>query len=62
MHYSVLATKNLVSIHHNTVDPLYSFYQPYPHCPSDNHYSVPCIYMFLFGLVNYFVCLYFTCA
>ena len=52
---SMLATKNLVSIHHHTVDPLYPFC-PHPHpSPSGNHYSVLCIYAFVFVLFDFFL-------
>ena len=50
--YSMLTTKNLVSIHHRTADPLYLFYSssyPFP--------SVLCIYMFVW-FVHLF-CLFF---
>ena len=63
IHYSMLTTKNLVSILHHTVDPLYPFHPPpQPPFPSGNHYSVLCIYMFVdvwFGLIIYFgLCLF----
>ena len=40
--YSLPTTKNLVSVHHHAVDPFYPFRS------SGNHYSVLCIYMFVF--------------
>ena len=45
--YSVLTTKNLVSIHHRTVEALYPFCPlPYP-VPSGNYCSVLCICVFV---------------
>ena len=58
--YSILTTKNLVSIHHNIVDSLYPFYPS--HLPSGNLYSVFCIYMFVFvwfGLFIWFLCFFY---
>ena len=46
MPYNMLTTRNLVSISHYTVDPLYPFHPAtHPHSfASGNHYPVPCTY------------------
>lgn len=57
LHYSLLTTKSLVSIHHHKVDPLYLFGPPpTPPFPSRNYYSALCIYV-CFCLV-WFICLW----
>ena len=61
IHYRVFITKNLVFICHHTADPLYPFCPLPPHpFPSGNHYSVLCIYVFVFvwfvHLFGSFVC------
>ena len=57
--YSVFTTKNLVSMCHHTVDPLYLFFPPpHPLC-SGNHHSVFCIYVFLFIWLGLFIYLFF---
>ena len=48
IHYSILTTKKLVSIHHHTVDLLYPFHPPPSSFPSGNPYSVLCICVFVF--------------
>ena len=53
--YSMLTIKNLVSIHHHTIEPFYSFHFPIPPY-SVNHNSIPCIYVFV--LFTYLVFLY----
>ena len=58
IHYSVLATQSLVSIRHHAVDPLHSFSPPHTPFPCGNHYSVLCIYMFVFAWFGLFI--YFT--
>ena len=52
IHCSVLTTQNLVSIHHHTVDPLYSFHPP----PAPSPLVITTLFsvttrLFLFGLV-----------
>ena len=56
--YNMLATKNLFSVRHHAVDPLYAFLPPPSPFPSGNCYSVLCIYVF--GLFSHFdfVCLF----
>ena len=62
--YHVLTTKYLVSTRHHTVDPLSLVHPPLCSFPSDNHYFVLCIYMFVwFGSVRSFIlCLFFYIA
>ena len=58
IHYSMLTSKNLVSISYHTVDSLYLFHPPPYPFPSGNHYYVLCVYVFVFvwfGLFIYFV-------
>ena len=65
IHYRVLTTKNLVSIHDHTVDPLYPFCPPLCPFPFCNHYSVLCIYLFVFvwfALFIYFVLCVCVCV
>lgn len=46
--YSLLTTKNIVSVHHLKVNPLYPFHcYPSP-SSSGNPYCVLCIYVFVF--------------
>ena len=51
--YSMLTTKNLVSICHQLMPFIY-FTLPLCPFPSDDHYSVLCISVFLFCLFIYF--------
>ena len=51
IYYSVLTTKNLVSMFHHEVD-LFNTFHPTP-LPSGNYYFVLCIYAF--GLVYSFI-------
>ena len=44
----MLTTESLVSIRHITADVLYPFHPSPTPFPSGNHYSVLCIYMFVF--------------
>ena len=46
--YIELTNKNLVSIYHHAVDPLYPLCSPPPLVTTGNHYSVLCIYVFVF--------------
>ena len=41
--YNRLTTKNLFSVHHHAIGPLYLFLPPPNLFPSDNHNSVLCI-------------------
>ena len=59
--YSVLTTKTSVSICHHTVDPFYPFCPPPCLFPSGNHYSVLCIYNFIFYLfINLLIYLFLS--
>ena len=53
IHYSMLTTKNLVSICHHTVDSLYPFHPTPQPLPYGNHYCVLGIYMFVLFLFIY---------
>ena len=62
IHHSMLTTKNLVPIHQHRVNSLYPFCLSHCPFPSGNHYSVLCIYMFVFiwfSLFIYFIYLIF---
>ena len=60
IHYSVLTTKNFVSIHHHKVDPLYPLHPPLIPSPlvATALFSVSTC-LFLFGLVCSFIYLFF---
>ena len=61
IHYSILTIKNLVSICHHTVNPLYSFHPSLapPNFLSGNHYSVLSVYMFHWIRLGLFIDLFF---
>lgn len=47
IHYSMLTTKNLLSIYYHTVDFFYWFHPPLCPFPSGKHYFFLCIYVFV---------------
>ena len=59
-HYSVLTTESLAFMCHHTVDPLYPFH-PSSLVPSGNHYSVLCMYVFIWfsHLFRFSICFCF---
>ena len=65
MYYSVLTTKNSVSIPHHTVDHLYQFHPHLPHpAPispllTTTLVSVSCVWWVRLGLFIYLFCLFF---
>ena len=57
-HYSMLTHKSLVSIHHCTADPLYSFCPPSTPFLSGDYQSVLCFFVFFFCFIYLFIYLF----